>query len=145
MGLRYYANLDLHHNLKKIKSERLDIVLINYGVNVDFLGNFVVTEMVDFGGFIGVGIGGNTLTGKYIKDLKESVATLKTTGFDIWLNLGLRTNIATHHGLELVARVPFLPMKMVDYSYTLDTGDAIKDKQTFKQTYSILARYTFSF
>ena len=145
LGLRYYANLDIFHNLKKFESERLDITLINYGVNVDFLGNFVSNETLDFGGFIGAGIGGNTLMGEHIKGLKESVATLKTTGFDIALNVGLRTNIAKYHGLEISARVPFVPIKMVDYSYTVDTGNAIKLKETFKQTYSILARYTFSF
>lgn len=63
------------------------------------------------------------------------------TGFDIALNLGLRTNIAKYHGLELVARVPFLPVKMVEYADEI----GFKVKQTFGQPYSILARYTFSF
>ena len=73
LGLRYYANLDLHHNLKKFGSERADIILINYGANVDFLGNFVSTEFVDFGGFVGVGIGANSITGKYINDYVKNL------------------------------------------------------------------------
>ena len=106
-----------------------------------FLGNFVSTESVDFGGFVGVGIGANTLTGKDIEDMKtiyeNGGVKFNTTGFDIWLNVGLRTNIATNHGLEVAVRVPFLPVTMFN-----DTDGA---KYTLGQTYSILARYTFSF
>ena len=149
LGLRYYANLDLHHNLKKVKSNQI-ITAITYGANVDFLGNFVVTDIADFGGFIGLGIGGNTIK---IKDFD--------TDFEFALNVGLRTNIATNHGVELVARVP-LPIKLSSNSSS--TGGTIcfgsinsnpticneqttnsSYKQTFKQIFSILARYTFSF
>ena len=149
LGLRYYVNLDLHHNLKNFTGTnyRPDIILINYGVNVDFLGNFVSTESVDFGGFVGVGIGANSITGKFIKDdvkiLEEQGFKFTDTGFDIALNVGLRTNIATNHGLELVARVPFLPMKMIDEKAT--AGEHGSYKITFKQDYNIMARYTFSF
>ena len=170
LGLRYYVNLDMHHNLKKtdqiettysninggweitneenLGKKRYDITLINYGVNVDFLGNFVVTESVDFGGFVGLGIGANTLTGKFIKEFKDAFQSVgvkfSDTGFDAWLNVGLRTNIATYHGLELVARVPFMPVKMWDFTYDNGTESG-KEKMTFGQTFSILARYTFSF
>ena len=71
LGLRYYANLDIHHNLTKsetlnettgnYENKRMDIMLINYRVNVDFLGNFVVTEIADFGGFVWFGIGANSI------------------------------------------------------------------------------------
>ena len=147
LGLRYYVNLDLHHNLKKFGGERADITLINYGANVDFLGNFVSSESVDFGGFIGLGIGANSITGKYIKDsvkiLEQYGFKFTDTGFDVWLNVGLRTNIATNHGLELVASVPFMPTKMIDEKAV--AGEHSSYKITFKQDYNILARYTFSF
>lgn len=140
LGLRYYVNLDLHHNMTKNKDwddGKMDLTLINYGVNVDFLCNFVSTEIADFGGFIGVGIGGIALMSKSIKAIaKENGMKFKDFGFDVWLNVGLRTNIAKYHGVELVARVPFLPVKMVD---------EFEQKETLWQTYSILARYTFSF
>lgn len=171
LGLRYYVNLNMHHNLKKtdqvettysninggweitnkenLGKKRLDITLINYGVNVDFLGNFVVTESMDFGGFVGVGIGATSLVGKFVKEIKDAHKAggvkFSDTGFDIALNLGLRTNIATHHGIELVARVPFLPVKMCDYSYDNENGITEKFKATLGQTFSIMARYTFSF
>ena len=141
LGLRYYANLDIQHTNKNdmvlsgnVVLPKINILLINYGANVDFLGNFVVTDIADFGGFIGFGIGANTLTNN------KGIIDNSITNFDVWLNLGLRTNIAKYHGLEVVAKVPFLPVKM--WEYTIDTE---KDKTTFGQKYSILARYTFSF
>ena len=147
LGLRYYVNLDLHHNLKDFTgtSYRPDITLINYGANVDFLGNFVSSESMDFGGFVGVGIGANSITGKFIKDdvkvYEGDGWKFTDIGFDIWLNVGLRANIATNHGLEVVAKVPFLPVKMLDFKIT--AGGSYKF--TFKQDYSIMARYAFSF
>ena len=146
LGLRYYVNVDLHHNMSKEtndetgKKETPEIIIANYGVNVDFLGNFIAEDGIDFGGFIGLGLGANTLTGKVIKDLKDMAKAggvkFSDTGFDIALNVGLRTNIATNHGLEVAVRVPFLPVTMYN------EGGA---KITFGQTYSVLARYTFSF
>ncbi len=143
VGFRYYANVDIYHNMSKTKGETevYKIIVVNYGVNVDLLYDFVVTEIADFGGFIGIGLGANTLTGKYIKDLKDEHKrlwneTLTTTGFDVWLNVGLRTNIAKYHGIEVVARVPFLPVPM-------DVSDNLE--HTLGQEYSIIARYTFSF
>ncbi len=144
VGFRYYVNTDIYHNMSKTKGddEVYKIIVVNYGVNVDLLYDFVVTEIADFGGFVGIGLGANTLTGKWIKDLKDShkrlwgEETLTTTGFDVWLNVGLRTNIAKYHGIEVVARVPFLPV-------TMDvTGNF---EHTLGQEYSVLARYTFSF
>ena len=132
-------NVDLHHNMSKnskIDMEKPDIVFVNYGANVDFLGNFVSNEILDFGGFVGLGIGGNTIAGKWIDDAKKAGVKLTTTGFDIALNVGLRTNIATHHGLEVAVRVPFLPIAMANMEGA---------KYTFGQEYSVLARYTFSF
>ena len=99
LGLRYYVNLDLHHNMsknKKMDEKKPDIIAINYGVNVDFLGNFIAENGIDFGAFIRLGIGANTLTGKYIKDVKANVEKFSDTGVDVALNVGLRTNIATN-------------------------------------------------
>lgn len=142
LGLRYYANVDLHHNMSKVTGESkvMEAILVNYGANVDFLGNFISNETLDFGGFIGLGIGATTLTGKDIEDMKkktkEDGTKLTTTGFDIALNVGLRTNIAHNHGLEVAVRVPFVPVTM------MNTNGA---KYTLGQEYSVLARYTFSF
>ncbi len=143
VGLRYYANLDIYHNMSKAKGDtEVDkLIILNYGVNVDLLYNFVATEIADFGGFVGIGLGANTLTGKWTKDLKDEYKTMgynapTTTGFDVWLNVGLRTNIAKYHGIEVVAKVPFLPVP-------IDVQD--DSEYTLGQEYSVLVRYAFSF
>ncbi|MGX2982498.1 outer membrane beta-barrel protein [Helicobacter sp. 23-1045] len=140
LGLRYYANLGIHHNLKNFTGTSYrQITLINYGANVDFLGNFVSSESLDFGGFVGLGVGANSLVGEFFKGFKENGWDL--TGVDLSLNVGLRANIATNHGLEVLAKVPFLPVKIIDGKI-----DGVSSyKYTFGQTYSVLARYTISF
>ncbi len=152
LGLRYYANLDLTHG--KFKSENPEdgttnshnTTFINYGVNVDFLGNFVSNESLDFGGFIGLGIGGNTIKDKYLDDIKKAyeeagmTSKLKTTDFDIALNVGLRANIATNHGVEVAFRVPFMPINVMKFS---EMG--MSYKSTAGQDVRFLARYTYSF
>ncbi len=150
LGLRYYANVDLTHasfNAEILETRnKFNTILINYGVNVDFLGNFVVTEIADFGGFIGLGIGGNTWTGKDIKDFKNELVAggdkveFKDTSFDVALNVGLRTNIAKYHGIELAVRVPFLNTRLLNVNFV---GGRVKYE--LGQNVRVLARYTFSF
>ena len=140
LGLRYYVNIDLHHNTSK--NSRMDegipeIIVVNYGANVDFLGNFISNETLDFGGFVGLGIGANTLAGQTFDNLKTVIKGMNTTGFDIALNVGLRTNIAKNHGVEVAVRVPFLPVKV--------GSDEAGVKYALGQEYSVLARYVFSF
>ena len=151
LGLRYYANVDLTHatfnsvNIIETRN-KFNTILVNYGVNVDFLGNFVVTEIADFGGFVGVGIGGNTWSGKDIKDFKNTLVAdgdkveFKDTSFDVALNVGLRTNIAKYHGLEVAVRVPFLNTRLFNVSFV--DGSV---KYELGQNVRVLARYTFSF
>ena len=162
LGLRYYANVGITHATVKSNSvadaygwkDKVDGTLINYGANVDFLANFVANETIDFGAFIGLGIGGNTWTGRDLDDHEDylnSIArqagtsvSLSKTSFDLSLNVGLRTNIATHHGIELVAKVPFLETKLLDKTITMQ-GASLNIKNTLHQPFSVTARYTFSF
>ena len=107
---------------------------------------FVSTEIADFGGFIGLGIGGNTWIGKDIQDLKNKLVLegdkveLKDTSFDVALNVGLRTNIAKYHGLEVAVRVPFLNTRLLKVDFV--DGSV---KYEIGQNVIVLARYTFSF
>ena len=68
--------------------------------------------------------------------MKDNGVKFSDTSVDVTLNVGLRTNIATNHGLEVAVRVPFLPATVAKEGNT---------KYTFGQTYNVLARYTFSF
>lgn len=167
LGLRYYASLSaMHASLSTTSSgvsaewKNVSATMINYGANVDFLGNFIAQESLDFGGFVGLGLGGTSWVGKSIDDYQKLIDSyqqgwsLRKNGFDVALNVGLRANIAKNHGVEIVARVPFLATNLFDKTYQqrFDNGgggDAYlgtsSEKTSIHHPYSITARYTFSF
>lgn len=138
LGARYYAGFGAYHGALQAEGfSRID--MIDYGVNADFLANVYANANLNFGLFFGLGIGGNTIVGKYVSDFKRDLSDKiandtrlcnngcaniksKTTHFDFALNAGLRLNIGTHHGLELAVRVPLLSKTI--YS----SGGSIIDK-----------------
>lgn len=164
LGLRSYVNFDVSHTKFSEQGSTIKANLFTYGVNVDFLGNFLSTSVVDFGGFVGLWLGGNTWQGKDIDTLIDSGklfadvvrrlpdASVKThfgkSAFDVGINLGLRTNIAKYHGVELSAKVPFLPTQIVSVKGSAGQGNQVENfevEATSKQTWNLSARYTFSF
>ena len=159
LGLRAYGNFNVLHTEFRADGVTIETDLLNYGVNVDFLGNFLSKQMVDFGGFVGVGLGGNTWQGKDINDLiaryrqqtnalVAQVPNLQThfgkNSFDVALNVGLRTNIAKHHGIEVVAKVPFLATNIATLKGSVDI-ESFEIQNVIKHTWNLNARYTFSF
>lgn len=139
VGLRYYANFSVMHAPGAYDKDGNDIAtldkkttsLLNYGVNVDFLANFVAGEDFDFGAFVGVGVGAYTwLKTGYLEN--SAIENSKLTALDVALNVGLRTNIAKNHGIEVLGRVSFLDAKPVS-------------GLTLSHPYSVTARYTYSF
>ncbi|TLD95198.1 outer membrane protein [Helicobacter jaachi] len=146
-GLRYYANIDFNNSkLKQTDPDLGSTTLnnINYGVNVDALYNFVTSADMDFGVFLGIGLGANSWSGKTIDILKEGLdgtgKKVSTTGFDAALNVGLRGVFAKAHGIELAARVPFVKTTL----YDIDIEGA-NMKATAHRTYNVGLRYTFGF
>ena len=136
------------------------ITMINYGANIDFMGNFYSGESVDFGGFVGFGLGANSWVGKGISNHERlylgamnkiyegsNNLKLKKTGFDCWVNLGLRTNFATHHSIEALARVPLLKTTLLkDKLHNVaDNGEDYNMQTTIRNIYNISIRYAFSF
>ncbi len=133
-GLRYYANFAYADASGKSKdtSGKIKGNVMDYGVNVDALYNFV-TGGTDFGAFLGLGLGANTWGGKSFKDAK-----MDKTGFNLALNVGLRSVIAQHHSIEIAARVPFI-------ATTLQKAATDTPKMTGSHTYNVGVRYIFSF
>lgn len=135
-GLRYYANFAYADASKKASGgdEKITSNVMDYGVNVDALYNFISGD-TSFGAFLGLGLGANSWGGKTFKDDK-----MDKTGLNLALNVGLRTEIAKAHGIEIAARVPFI-------ATTLAKADAATGKQkiTGSHTYNVGVRYIFSF
>ncbi|MGX3044122.1 outer membrane beta-barrel protein [Helicobacter sp. T3_23-1056] len=140
-GIRAYLNA----SVTQPKDQGEYLYRLNYGANVDLLANFVATNYVDFGAFVGLGAGGQTwlFTGqsKELYDTLESNGVeVNYTGFDVGLNVGLRSNIAQHLGLEVAARIPFVKTNIFDVSY-----GGTYSKLQMQETYSISARLLWNF
>ncbi len=174
IGARYYARFGANHGALK-QSGYSQIDLIDYGVNVDFLANVYADENLIFGLFLGLGFGGNTLVGKYVRDVKRNLRDIvandanlssrnvhiktQTTHFDFAINAGFRLNMGANHGVELMARVPLLPKSVYNSALTIigkknpnDNNDnTVETKYStnlygeVKPNHSIMVRYVFSF
>lgn len=147
VGLRYYANFSVMHAPGVYDKDGNDLPqydkttsLLNYGANIDLLANFVAGEDFDFGAFVGVGVGAYTwLKSGY---LENAPSEWKLTHLDVALNVGLRTNIAKNHGIEVVGRISFLDGKVHS---TTDPTTGTTQTTKVSHPYSVTARYTYSF
>ncbi|WP_290143200.1 outer membrane beta-barrel protein, partial [Helicobacter japonicus] len=137
VGLRYYANFT-YANFNNENPGKTTIM--NYGVNVDALFNFITSESANFGAFVGVGVGGNTIDSKDLDDIEVLGINLKKTGLDVSLNLGLRSVVDTKHSLEAIARVPLVAMTLFDGNVA-----GTQAKFTASRNYNIGARYIYNF
>lgn len=171
IGARYYARFGANHGAFK-KDGFSQIDLLDYSANVDFLANVYANETLSFGLFVGLGIGGNTLVGKYVRDTKRKLRDIvandaqlssrginiktHTTHFDFAINAGFRLNVGANHGVELAARVPLLPKSVYNYALTTigkvsDTDATLETKYStslyneVKPNHSVMVRYVFSF
>lgn len=171
IGARYYARFGANHGAFK-KDGFSQIDLLDYSANVDFLANVYANETLSFGLFVGLGIGGNTLVGKYVRDTKRKLRDIvakdaqlssrginiktHTTHFDFAINAGFRLNVGANHGVELAARVPLLPKSVYNYALTTigkvsDTDATLEPKYStslyneVKPNHSVMVRYVFSF
>ena len=137
VGLRYYANFT-YANFNDENPGKT--TLMNYGVNVDALFNFITSESANFGAFVGVGVGSNTIDNKDFSDIQAAGINLKKTGLDVSLNLGLRSVVDTKHSLEAIVRVPLVAMTLFDGNVA---GTQVK--LTASRNYNIGVRYIYSF
>lgn len=137
-GIRFYGNANVTQVKDKTSSDWL--YRLNYGVNLDAIANFLATDYADLGAFVGLGVGGQTyfFTGqnKEALDAFESMGgKVSYTSVDVGLNVGLRTNIAKHFGIELAARVPFIKHNLFEP----------KGAYVLQETYSISARLLWNY
>ena len=142
-GIRTYLNANVTQPKDKDYDEYL--YRLNYGLNLDLLANFVATNYFDLGAFVGLGVGGQTwlFTGqsKEMFDTLESAGVeVSYTGFDVGLNVGLRSNIARHLGIEVACRIPFVKTTIMDARYGSQYS-----KLQMQETYSIAARLLWNF
>ena len=147
-GARYYASFDLGTDYKKDqtdeKGDKTTIKVNSYNItaNADALYNFISSNDLDLGAFLGLSLGyaHHTIKMEPANDMPD----IKPSGFDLGINFGVRTNIAQNHGIELYSRFGVLQQKK-ELKNTYEGG--YSDTMTYKasQPYQVGLRYTFSF
>ena len=146
-GARYYASFDLGTDYKKditdADGDKTTIKVNSYNItaNADALYNFISSNDLDLGAFLGLSLGYAHHTVKV--EPANDMPDIKPSGFDLGINFGLRTNIAQNHGIELYSRFGVLQQK----KELKETWDGGSNTQTYKaqQPYQVGLRYTFSF
>lgn len=123
-GLRYYAALNFG-NFNGVSAR-------DYHINVDALYNFVTIDEIEIGAFGGLGLGKKT----FDDPLREK------WGAVVNLNLGIRANIATHHGVELFYTHDFAAASVGD-SVFIGSYRSIAIEYSKPSVFGV--RYTFSF
>lgn len=134
-GIRGYGQLVYAPTIKYKASQGTDTFKgsnFEINANVDVLANFINNSSYSLGGYLGLGFGAIN----YGKWKRNGETSLKAkTGFNTALNLGVRSVIATNHGIELGVRIPFVPVKHTENDMTI---------KRYK-TYAINARYVYNF
>lgn len=143
------------------------ISALNYGVNLDLLFNVLAFEQANLGLFVGAGLGANTfmtssavdaakkriaqhpdfdllpeaLQGQLNNDIKDKTYT----GFDAWVNVGVRTNFLEHHGIEVSARVPFVATTAYDKTIGNPAVASANANIKLYNPWNVSVRYIYSF
>lgn len=154
-GLRYYAFLDYGHSdfgSGILPDEKYHTDMFSYGVGIDTLWNIINKENASFGIFAGVGVGADTWVAngkdfqdKYFPNGKAAYASFQTT-----VDVGLRTNFAKHHGLEVGVKIPLLQDQIFkDSNEVVPINPMVKpevDMDTKVQSnYSVYVSYLYTF
>ena len=152
--------------IQKTDFQFYTISALNYGVNLDLLFNVLAFEQANLGLFVGAGLGANTfmtssavdaakkriaqhpdfdllpeaLQGQLNNDIKDKTYT----GFDAWVNVGVRTNFLEHHGIEVLAKVPFVGTTAYDKTIGA-AGVSANANVKFYNPWNVSVRYIYSF
>lgn len=129
VGLRYYGTLDTGTKYTKGKNNPQIQTRNIYG-NVDVLYNFAQDADLEYGAFLGVGLGYVSHTIK-----EKGIGNSEPNGFDLALNLGLRALSFRHHSLEFYTKMGFLNQEATAAGVTAKV----------KQPYQVGFRYIYSF
>lgn len=141
---------------------------LNYGVNLDLLFNVLAFQQANLGLFVGAGLGANTffassaidgakkntaqnpdfallpeaIQGQLNSDIKDNKSY---TGFDAWVNVGVRTNFLEHHGIEVVAKVPFVGTTVYDKTIGNPAVASANANIKIYNPWNVSVRYIYSF
>ena len=142
VGLRAYVSVNNGANYMQSVAAGNQFNSLFVNANVDFLNTFYNNEQVSAGWFAGVSLGAGIHSGGVVKQNTAAFNNLSNiSGFDLGINLGLRTLFGKHHGIEFFTR-----FGVVGASATGEmSAGATKVDMSTNQIYSTGVRYTFNF
>lgn len=105
--------------------------------NVDFLNTFYNSEQVSAGWFAGLSLGVGIHSGGIVKATTANSNLSNISGFDMGINLGLRTLFGKKHGIEFFTRFGVIGASA--------TAEPIKTDMSTTQIYNTGVRYTYNF
>ncbi|AFI04617.1 outer membrane protein [Helicobacter cetorum] len=135
-GLRYYAFLDYNYGvLSQRNTNQVNMNMLTYGVGLDILVNIFENKLASYGIFGGFQIAGNSwlATRNYSSSMKDKI---RATHFQCLFDFGLRTNILSHHGIELGVKIPMLSQRYIDVA---------NYKVNYKREYVYYVGYVWGF
>ena len=141
IGVRGYANIDYFESKAPANLSVGTIQGIHYGINADFLMDFQ-----QVGVFFGLGVGGVHYFGNGVDRLKSEAKSsssgfgVSQNGVETGLQIGLQSAVCKSVGIELVARIPFVP------HYFINKGsEANIISRQITQSYTVGARILYHF
>ena len=151
-GARYYASFDLGTDftgeyVNEVAGNTFKVNSTIITANADALYNFISSNNLDLGAFLGLSLGyaHHTVKAETEKGIAFKYLDMNPSGFDLGINFGVRTNIAQNHGIELYSRFGVLQQEK-ELKETYSNINFYKTA-TYKasQPYQVGLRYSFSF
>lgn len=155
IGFRGYINLthagDFSIKDKTSNAEVGTVSSDHIGLNADVLYNFLTQDQFDLGVYAGLNLSYAFNTFKTPADEYNPATKEKLNGFDMGINFGLRSTIATNHSIELWSKFNLIGPKKEEqgqdeyFDGTTNQIDSWKQSTTFSQPYAVGLRYTYNF
>lgn len=109
IALRGYVNLNYLYAKDKKISHFSELKILNFGVNADFLLDFWKDSNIDFGGLLGIAIGGDIFAGEGLANIRRyATSRVYLSGLNTSLNLGVQSLILRKVGVEFIAKIPLM-------------------------------------
>lgn len=109
VALRGYVNLNYLYAKDKKISHFSELKILNFGVNADFLLDFWKDSNINFGGLLGIAIGGDIFAGKGLANIRRyATSRVYLSGLNTSLNLGVQSLILRKVGVEFIAKIPLM-------------------------------------
>lgn len=138
-GTSYLQDASTGGNAQTPNGNQFNSMFVN--ANVDFLNTFYNSEQVSAGWFAGLSLGVGIHSGGIVKATTANSNLSNISGFDMGINLGLRTLFGKKHGIEFFTR-----FGVIGASATAEMkGIPVKTDMSTTQIYNAGVRYTYNF